>query len=369
LGAASAKNDLYYIGSVGGMEGRIVANESRLPFRALPAAALRGRGPHELLKGAATMSAGVTAARRLIDELQPVAILGTGGYVCVPLFLAARMAGVPTMMYLPDVVPGLAVRFLARIATLTACNVEDAARHLKRQAVDARDYIGELPPRALLVTGYPVRQELFHIDRIMARRAFELSAPLPVLLVYGGSRGARSINRAIEALLPRLLEHSQIIHVCGREGDETWLDAAARRLPAALRQRYRLYPYLETGSAPTMIDAFGAADLTICRSGASTLAELPAAGLPAVLVPYPYVHQDENADYLVQRGAALKIADDAMLGNEPSQGPLFTQVVRLLTTKHERQQMAARSRALARPDAAERLAEALLSLAKRSVKR
>jgi UDP-N-acetylglucosamine--N-acetylmuramyl-(pentapeptide) pyrophosphoryl-undecaprenol N-acetylglucosamine transferase len=118
-----------------------------------------------------------------------------------------------------------------------------------------------------------------------------------------------------------------------------------------------------------MINAFGAADLAICRSGASTLAELPATGLPAILVPYPYVHQDENADYLVQRGAAIKIADDAMLGNEPTQGSLFTHVVRLLTQKHERQHMAERSRALARPDAAEQLAEALLNLAKRSVKR
>lgn len=116
-----------------------------------------------------------------------------------------------------------------------------------------------------------------------------------------------------------------------------------------------------------MTRAFGAADLAVCRSGASTLAELPAAGLPAVLVPYPYVHQDENADYLARRGAALKVADAAMIGDgQPQEGGLYQAVIRLIRDKHERRQMAERSRALARPDAARHLADALRGLAARS---
>ncbi|HMQ34513.1 MAG TPA: glycosyltransferase, partial [Chloroflexaceae bacterium] len=114
------------MGSVGGMEERIVAGESELPFRAIPAAALRGRGPAGLARGLAALARGTAAAARLIGELRPAAILGTGGYVCGPVFLAARARGVPTMIYLPDVVPGLAVKLLSRIATLTAVNVEDA---------------------------------------------------------------------------------------------------------------------------------------------------------------------------------------------------------------------------------------------------
>ena len=113
-----------------------------------------------------------------------------------------------------------------------------------------------------------------------------------------------------------------------------------------------------------MVKAFGAADLAICRSGASTLAELPAAGLPAVLVPYPFVHQDENADYLVARGAAVKVEDAGMLGSgQPENGPLFQQTRRLLLAHEERSRMSERSRALARPDAARRLAALLLALA------
>lgn len=337
------------------MERGIVERESTLPFRALPAAAVRGRGLVELFRSSTTLLAGIIEAWKFLREAQPAAILGTGGYVCVPLFLAARLARVPTMIYLPDVVPGLAVRFLSWIATQTACNVEDSRRYLPG-ATRKR--------RPLLITGYPVRPELFQQDKAACQAAFGLDATLPTLLVYGGSRGARSINRAVEALLPAILERAQIIHVCGREGDETWLHAAAERLDGRLQSRYRLYPYLDNVGEVTMVRALAAADLALCRSGASTLAELPAVGLPALLVPYPYVHQDENADYLVRHGAAIKVADAAMLGAaRPQEGALFTHMRRLLTDGVERLRMAQQARQVARPDAAQQLATALCKLA------
>jgi UDP-N-acetylglucosamine--N-acetylmuramyl-(pentapeptide) pyrophosphoryl-undecaprenol N-acetylglucosamine transferase len=370
------------VGRSGSIEERIVKRESDLPFRDLPAAAVRGRGPLALIQSAITTGKGVLVAQRLISELKPAAILGTGGYVCVPLFLAARAMGVPTLIYLPDVVPGLAIKFLVRLATKVACQVEDSRAYLAAK------------PANIIVTGYPVRSALFQQDRAACRAAFGLNDALPVVLVYGGSLGARSINRAIEALLPQLLEHCQLIHICGREGDEEWLRAAAERLPEGLRGRYRLFPYLEAetrgsggqpqnvvvppGGTPgfpappagslTIARAFGAAELAICRSGASTMAELPAAGLPAILVPYPYVHQEENADYLVRHGAALKVADGNLLAHDdPRNGALYQMVIRLLTDKHERQRMAECSRGLARPDAARALATALLGLATRSL--
>jgi UDP-N-acetylglucosamine--N-acetylmuramyl-(pentapeptide) pyrophosphoryl-undecaprenol N-acetylglucosamine transferase len=354
---AEQQPDIYYIGSIDGMERRIVERESTLPFRGLPAAALRGRNVLLLLRNALTLTLGVFAALRLLRELRPAAILGTGGYVCVPLFVAARVLRVPSIIYLPDVVPGLAVRWLARLANRVACSVEDS-----------QHYLPPLRPaqQPLLVTGYPVRATLFVQDKDACRRAFGLRSDMPTLLVYGGSRGARSINRAIQLILPDLLRFTQIIHVCGREGDEVWLRAEASRLDATHQARYHLSPYLDNLGDATMVQAFGAADLALCRSGASTLAELPAAGLPAILVPYPYVHQDENADYLVRHGAAVKIDDSAMLGEGRAQhGPLFRTLHRLLTQPSERQHMAQQSRMLARPDAAHRLAGALRELATR----
>jgi UDP-N-acetylglucosamine--N-acetylmuramyl-(pentapeptide) pyrophosphoryl-undecaprenol N-acetylglucosamine transferase len=372
-----------YVGSEDGMEAGLVASESDLPFRAIPAAALRGRSARALARNLGILARGTRAAHRLIAMERPLAILGTGGYVCVPLFLAARAARVPTAIYLPDVVPGLAVRFLARLATVIACNVQDSIGHLRSQILDFRFFASQ---SNIVVTGYPVRRELFDQDRAACRAAFDLDTQLPALFVYGGSRGARSINRAIAALLPDLLPIAELIHVCGREGDAAWLREAADQLPAELRARYKLYPYLYSGDqeagdggwrleqhpptpiphprTPSMIQAFGAADLTVCRSGASTLGELPAAGLPAVLVPYPYVHQEENADYLVRRGAALKIRDEEMLSvGRPATGPLFQSLLRLIRDPHQRATMSERSKALAQPDAAERLADLLIALA------
>lgn len=354
---------LTYIGSTDGMEAGIVQRESDLPFVGVPAAALRGRGPFGLVRNMLTLIKGTLAARQLIARLRPAAILGTGGYVCVPVFIAAWMMRVPTVIYLPDVVPGLAVRFLAHLAKVLACSVEDSALVLHHGSMK--------------VTGYPVRPELYTLDRAACRAAYGLSQDLPVLLVTGGSRGARSINQAIAALLPSLLPICQIIHICGREGDEQFLHAAARALPEVLQSRYRLYPYLHNahgmiemkhagsvGAATSMAQAFGAADLIVCRSGASTLGELPAVGIPAILVPYPYVHQEENADYLVRHGAAQKIQDGEMLGDgQPEQGALFRQLRHLIVESSERASMAQRSHSLARPDAARRLADIVLALA------
>ena len=338
------------------MEAGLVRRESTLPFYAVRAAAVRGRGPLALARNLLTLVRGVGDAMRLIRHERPAAILGTGGYVCVPVFVAARLLRVPTAIYLPDVVPGLAVRMLARLATVVACSTADSQR--------------SLPRTPLVVTGYPTRDELFRLDRQRCRTMFHLRDDLPVLLVFGGSRGARSINMAVAALLEYLLPLTQIIHVCGREGDEPTLIAAAERIPEHMRSRYRLFPYLhstDTGSEhgqASMTGALGAADITLCRSGASTLGELPAARLPAVLVPYPFVHQDENADYLVRHGGAVKIADHAMLAAAtPEEGPLFVQLQQLLSDAQTRKTMAERMGALARPDAARRIADLLFVLA------
>lgn len=378
---------LLYVGSTDGMEGGLVAKESSLPFHGVPVAALRGRSPLTMVRNLGTLARGVLAARKLIRAEQPSAIFGTGGYVCVPLFLAARAAKVPTVLYLPDVVPGLAVRTLARIATTVACNVDSSARYIKLPVLDGRSVTPNTPREQiaakLVVTGYPVRAELATQDRAQCCAAFGLDPNLPIVFVYGGSRGARSINKAVAALLPHLLPITQIIHVCGREGDDVWLREAVAKLPSELQTRYWLSPYLFSGeqsdqrsdqetqtyplrkaSQPTMLQAFGAADLALCRSGASTLGELPAARLPAVLVPYPFVHQDENADHLVQHGAAIKVRDDQMLGNgRPEDGLLFQTLRQLIGDPEKRAMMSERSARLAQPEAAERLADLLMALA------
>ncbi|HEY1011909.1 MAG TPA: UDP-N-acetylglucosamine--N-acetylmuramyl-(pentapeptide) pyrophosphoryl-undecaprenol N-acetylglucosamine transferase [Herpetosiphonaceae bacterium] len=343
--------NLLYVGSTDGMEGGLVARESGIPFVGLPAAALKGRSPLQMARNSLVLLRGVAAARRLIRERRPAAILGTGGYVCVPLFVAAALERVPTLLYLPDIIPGLAGRVLAKLATKIGVTFEDSRRYL--------------PARKVIATGYPVRAELFETDRAAARAAFGIADDLPALLVYGGSRGARSINRAIQALLPDLVQWSHILHVCGREGDEAFLRDTASQLAPEVAGRYQIFPYLHAGQPQSMGAAFRAADLAVCRAGASTMAELPAAGLGAVLIPLVHVHQDANARALASRGAAVQINDDELLGaGAPIDGPLGRQLKELLTDHAARRRLAERSAALAQPDAGLRLAAEWLRLAR-----
>lgn len=314
-------------------------------FAAVSAAALRGRAPWAVVRNLAVIGRGMREAGRLLKTFRPQAVLVTGGYVSVPVGLAAWRKRVPLMLYLPDIVPGLAVRLLARLASRIATTAPDAEAHL--------------PNGKVVVTGYPVRPTLLQTDRKDARTQLGLPEDETVLLVYGGSQGARSINQALAADLPAFLSRAIVIHICGQEGDETWLRQLAEGLPPDLVPRYRLHPYLHE-----MPLALAAADVAICRAGASTLGELPAAGLPAILVPYPYVHQDENADYLVRHGAAVKVPDARLqtTAGRPSAEALLQAFRAILGNPVQRQRMAEAARQLARPGAAGAIVEQLHSL-------
>jgi UDP-N-acetylglucosamine--N-acetylmuramyl-(pentapeptide) pyrophosphoryl-undecaprenol N-acetylglucosamine transferase len=249
---------------------------------------------------------------------------------------------VPVLIYLPDIEPGLAIKFLARFADRVAVTAQPAANHFR--------------PGQAVVTGYPVRRELFERDRAEAQARLGLTGVddgLPVLLVFGGSQGARSINRAVSDGVEKLLRAAQVIHISGRH-DAEWTQARRASLPESLRARYHLYDYLRE----EMVDALLAADLVVSRAGAATLGEFPAAGLPAVLVPYPYAgaHQWTNAHYLAEAGAAITIAD-ADLGTD-----LVPTVLDLLADDGRRAAMSGAARVLAQPDAAQRIAHELEEL-------
>jgi UDP-N-acetylglucosamine--N-acetylmuramyl-(pentapeptide) pyrophosphoryl-undecaprenol N-acetylglucosamine transferase len=292
-----------------------------------------------LLPNAARLARGFAQAWGVVGRFQPDVLFLTGGYVSAPVALACWLRRTPILIYLPDVEPGLAIKTLARLATKVAVTTEASQAYL--------------PPEKVVVTGYPVRPELRRVDRERAQAAFGLEQGLKTLLVFGGSRGARSINQAVMAVLEDLLAECQVIHISGA-GD--WEQVVARRaaLPPDLQARYHAYPYLHE----EMGVALAAADLVVSRSGASALGEFPLFGLPSILVPYPHAwrYQRVNADTLAAQGAAITL-DDAELGKL-----LLPTVRHLLHDDAARAQMAARARALAVPDAAERLADELRAL-------
>jgi len=325
------------------VEEGIISREG-LPFKAIPAGGLRGLAPWTTVANLAKLTVGFAQSLRLVRRFQPDAVLVTGGYVCVPVALAAKLLGVPVLIFLPDLEPGLAVRALSHLATRVVVSFPDAAKHFAEDKV--------------VVAGYPVRAEFFAVNRAEARRSFGLDEDVKTITVFGGSRGAHSINLALSQCLEHLLEVCQVIHICGHL-DAGWVMERRAQLPKRLRSRYRAYSYLHE----EMPKALAAADLAVARAGAATLGEFPALGLPSILVPYPYAgrHQELNADYLVSRGAAVKIADAEL------EEKLLPTILELLDDEKALAEMGDRARALARPDAALRIAQELRRMARQSV--
>lgn len=317
--------------------------------RLIREAALEFDGYHEVfagpIHGVNPLSAGASLFKMGIGSIQSLAkllrirprvILLTGGWANLPIAFAARLLSIPIVIYLPDIEPGLTIRLLQRFAHTIAITIEASARYF--------------PAGKTAVTGYPLQENRLRATRAIALERFQLDAARKTLLVFGGSRGARSINIALGACLGRLLADGlQILHITGeldweraqREADE-WKD----------HRDYQAFPYLHDD----MGLAFAAADLVVCRAGASTLAELPLFALPAILAPYPHAwrYQKVNADYLSERGAAIRLDDEDLSER------LYDEIARLIGDDARLRRMSERSRALANPDGAAALARLLI---------
>ena len=339
----SSDVDILYVGRPGGMEESIVARTD-LPYRPVDAGRIRGMAPWTLLRNVGRLWRGYLQARAVVTEWHPDAVLVTGGYVSVPISMAAWRSRVPVMVYLPDREPGWAVRFLSWF--------------VDRIAVSFDEVCSALPPacrQKVWVSGYPVRAALLNTNRSAGYQLLGLDPALKTLLVLGGSQGARPINQALVRVLPELLAHHQIVHVSGHL-DWPWVSEKRDELPREVQDRYRVYPYLHEELSAAM----AVADLVVARAGAATTAEFPIVGLPSILIPYPYAgqHQEWNADFMVSHGAAVRI-DQIDLDRR-----LKSCVMRLLGDGAALEQMSRSTRALSKPDAAIRLAAELHRLAR-----
>ncbi len=320
------------------MEADLVA-QHHIPYAEIPAAGVHGVGLRSLPGNILKLMQGAFRSRRLLREFKPDVMLFTGGYVAVPMAVAGTH--VNSLLYVPDIEPGMALKALARFSDVIALTAEDSKTYFN-------------PSKRLVVTGYPTRSNLQKMEKAAALKTFGLSRELPVLLVIGGSKGARSINNAILDNLPALLEKVQIIHSTGQlDWDE--IQDRTKLLPPSLSNRYHPFPFLrdEIGAA------FSCADLCISRAGASTLGELPLFGLPAILVPYPYAwrYQKVNAGYLVDQGAAVMIKNDELAGK------LLSTIISMLENSEQLEKMSQAMRSLYQPEAASKIADLLVELA------
>ncbi len=335
-----ATEDIMWIGTKGEMEETLVPRTG-LDLVTIEAGPIVSVPLAERARNAAKLVRSVGTAGGYMDRFQPNVMFMTGGYVAAPVALAARRRGVPIVIYLPDVEPGTTIRRTVPMAKQIAATVDGS-----------REFV---PAEKMVVTGYPVRPEIraaTALSQAEARAQFDLAPDRPTLFVFGGSRGAQNINRALMAALPKLLTEAQIIHI---SGVLTWpeVEANAATLPADLQHHYRPYPYLHE----EMGAAFRAADLVVARAGASMLGEGPAFSLPAILVPLTFAwrYQKVNADYMVERGAAVELADETLAET------LLPTVRSILFDRHRLAEMGSAAAALDKPDAAAHLAAVIRS--------
>ncbi|MCL4395582.1 MAG: undecaprenyldiphospho-muramoylpentapeptide beta-N-acetylglucosaminyltransferase [Chloroflexi bacterium] len=330
--------ELLYVGRAGGIEERL-ARRAQIDFESIQVGGVRGLAPATAARNLWDAVRSVGRVRAAIRSFEPSAIFVTGGYVSAPVVWAGALEHIPSIIYLPDLEPGWAVRATGRWATRIAVSFPEAA--------------GRLPHDKTVVTGYPVRAEFFGADKLAARRHLGLDPNVRTVTVFGGSAGAHHINQAVAKNFVELVGLAQVVLVSGRP-DEDWMSAQARRLDQGLAPRAKVFGYMDD-DLPL---ALAAADVTVARAGAATLGEFPALGLPAVLVPYPYAgaHQEMNARFLVERGAAVMI-DDATLGSK-----LVPTLRRLLNSPEQIKAMSQSARALAVPDAANKIVDLLVSV-------
>jgi UDP-N-acetylglucosamine--N-acetylmuramyl-(pentapeptide) pyrophosphoryl-undecaprenol N-acetylglucosamine transferase len=318
--------EIVFFGAERGIEARLVPARG-YELIAQPLEGMRGRSPAAALRALLRLSKSVWAARRELRRRRVDVVLGLGGYASSAAVIGARLAGVPVVLMEQNREPGLSNRMLAHLARTVCTSFADTERWL--------------PSGRARLTGNPVRCELEVLDDTRRR---------DLLLVFGGSGGARSLNRAVAQALVRLASERGLPPVLHQTGEPDL---------AVVRETYRAAG-LEVDVRPFIDDmaaAYGRARLAVCRAGATTIAELEATATPSVLVPFPHAagdHQTANARALVEAGAARLVVDD-----EDSAEGLHRTLIELLDEPEKLDSMAIAAARLRRPGAAERVLRVL----------
>lgn len=334
-------SDVLFVGTRSGLEARVLPEKG---FR-LECLWLSGFNRRRILSNLllpAKIPVSFIQSFRILSSFRPQVALGTGGYVCGPILVAASICRVPVVLQEQNSFPGITTRWLARLSGEVYLNFEEAASYL--------------PPRTRWrQLGNPVRSGFTRLDRQLASERWGLNPSLPTLLVFGGSQGAMSVNRAVAEILPRL---SPICNLIWSRGRLDTSQPSGWSGPGVLVVK----PFIDD-----MSSAYAAADLAICRSGALTLSELQSARLPAILVPYPYAagdHQKHNALAFAKRGGAVVIEN-----RELNAQKLFEEITSLLGTCERLDSMRKSLAAQPAEDAAATIADDLLRIAHESEKK
>jgi UDP-N-acetylglucosamine--N-acetylmuramyl-(pentapeptide) pyrophosphoryl-undecaprenol N-acetylglucosamine transferase len=324
-----------FVGTASGIESRVIPREG-FTLDVIRSAGLKGKSVRSLARGLGLLPLSALDAWNVLTRRRPSTVIGVGGYSSGPVVALARLRGIPTLLMEQNAMPGLTNRLLAQVTSAAAVTYEESIPYFGGKA---------------FMTGNPVRSEFF----VEAYDERSVPPGAARVLVFGGSQGAHAINLAMVAAAPRLAAATSrlaITHQTGERDLEMVRDGYRR---AGLEARVE--PFLFA-----MDREMKAADVVVCRAGATTLAELTAAGRASVLVPLPTAtddHQRKNADALVRQGAARMVEQRELTGER-----LAGELLALAADADQRNAIGARARALARPDAARLIVDKVLELAR-----
>jgi UDP-N-acetylglucosamine--N-acetylmuramyl-(pentapeptide) pyrophosphoryl-undecaprenol N-acetylglucosamine transferase len=322
--------EVLFVGTARGIENRLVPGAG-FQLELINVGALNRVSFATRFKTMLDLPRSIAQSAAIIKAFRPEVMIGVGGYASGPAMFAGGMKGVPLMVFEPNVVPGVANRLVARWVKASAVHFEATAKCL---------------PHAV-VTGVPVRREFFAVPERTA------DAP-PTLLVFGGSQGAHAINAAVTRALPLLAHQLPGLHLIHQTGQNDLAEAQAAASAAGISAEVSAF-------IDDMPKAFAGADLLICRAGASTVAEVAAAGKPAIFIPLPTAaddHQRRNAETLGSAGAARLLRQSDL-----TPGRLAKEIVALVTDRHQLARMGTAARQFAHPDAASQIADIAARLA------
>jgi UDP-N-acetylglucosamine--N-acetylmuramyl-(pentapeptide) pyrophosphoryl-undecaprenol N-acetylglucosamine transferase len=324
-----------FVGTAAGIESRVVPREG-FTLDVIRSAGLKGKSLPSLIRGLSLLPASAFDAWRVVSRRRPSVVIGVGGYSSGPIVALAALRGIPTLLMEQNAVPGLTNRLLASVVSAAAVTYEESLAIFGKKA---------------FVAGNPVRPEFFGGEAYAAHSSPPGAARV---LVFGGSQGAHAINMAMVEAAPRLAAAAPAVAVTHQSGERDLEMVRDGYRRAGLEARVE--PFLFT-----MDREMKSADLVVCRSGATTLAELTASARPSILIPFPGAtddHQRKNAEALVRGGAATMVEQRELTGER-----LATEILSLAANAHARQQMGKAAAALARPNAADVIVDRIVAMA------
>ena len=336
--------EVLFAGTPKGAEARLVP-QANIPFTGFQAFGFNRSKPLSLIKGVLSIQKSTKAAKRWFCEIRPDVVVAFGGYVCVPVGRAAEALGIPVVIHEQNSVMGMANRHLAHKAKTICLTYEQAA-----------SVLDEGEKKRICLTGNPVRRSVLNASGSVGRERYQVPDKARLLLVTGGSLGARQVNHAVMALKDELLSRKDVyvIHLTGKGEYEAVCKELA--LDEVQAKRWFVVDYEDR-----MGDVLAAADVVVSRAGASSLAEISALAIPAILVPLPTAtedHQRMNAKAYVEAGCAYLVTNDEALG------PLFGEkLLGLLDDEKRRESMRAAACEQKTQDAAAKLADAVMEAA------